>query len=119
MNFRKACYDKIVEAFKLYDIDYDPSQIAIRVTLTGESVAGKAGYKERNGVRRYYVDFNTRAIERYPDLLVNNTIPHEIAHLVCYIKPELGSGHNWGWKTVCRALGGDGKKHHQMNLNKR
>ncbi len=119
MKFRAQCYLKLKEAFDMFGIDYYPAQVSIRISLTGTSVAGKAGYKERNGVRRYYIDFNARAIERYPDELFDLTIPHEIAHIVCYMNPKLGKGHNYGWQWVCKSLGGDGKRHHTMDLSRR
>lgn len=47
---------------------------------------------------------------------VNDTIPHEIAHLVCHRLPHLGRKHDKGWKKVCIALGGSGKRCHNLEL---
>ena len=44
------------------------------------------------------------------DAIHNLTIPHEVAHMVCQVAPVYGTGHNRGWKAVCRALGGDGQR---------
>lgn len=44
--------------------------------------------------------------------IYNNTIPHEIAHLVCCWNPDLGKNHDAGWRDVCIRLGGDGEQCH-------
>jgi hypothetical protein len=43
------------------------------------------------------------------DHMLNDTVPHEVAHTVCQRFPEFGRNHDGGWKSVCRALGGNGK----------
>ena len=44
------------------------------------------------------------------DHILNDCVPHEIAHLVCYANPQLGANHDRGWKRVCVALGGNGER---------
>lgn len=48
--------------------------------------------------------------------IMKNTVPHEVAHLVCAARPELGRNHNLGWKRVCRALGGNGERCHSEEV---
>jgi hypothetical protein len=43
-------------------------------------------------------------------------VAHEVAHLVCYARPDLGRKHDMGWKRVCVALGGDGKRTHSYDV---
>ena len=50
--------------------------------------------------------------------LIEEVIPHEIAHLVCFVRPELGKNHNRGWSHVCIQLGGSGECCHRYDLNK-
>lgn len=50
--------------------------------------------------------------------LIDEVIPHELAHLVCFIRPELGRNHDRGWKRVCIALGGSGERCHTHELKK-
>jgi predicted SprT family Zn-dependent metalloprotease len=40
-------------------------------------------------------------------LLADDTIPHEVAHLICFHNPRLGQDHDQGWKEICRDLGGN------------
>jgi|SRR5690554_3624671 len=49
---------------------------------------------------------------------VNETIPHEVAHIVCQNFPHLGRRHDAGWKRVCLALGGDGKRCHAERVKR-
>jgi predicted SprT family Zn-dependent metalloprotease len=53
----------------------------------------------------FILKFNIEACDRYWDEQVNDTIPHEIAHLICFAT-GLGKNHNYGWKRVCASLGG-------------
>ena len=115
-------YDFIVEcrrqlrlAFDKYDILVDPSEVSITCKIRGRC-GGRAGYKTIAGERHYHLKFNSEAITNNWDEMVDDTIPHEIAHIICQMRPNLGSNHNAGWKRVCRALGGDDSRTHDMVL---
>lgn len=91
----------------------DLSNVTIRFDLKGRC-AGMACY--RNG--RYTVRFNQDMLMR-PDSLkdmLEDTVPHELAHTVCQMNPALGENHNWGWVQVCRRLGGTGKRTHDLEV---
>lgn len=76
-----------------------------------------AGWASRKGAV-YSVRLNKDMITRgNPEVLKNmieDTVPHELAHIVCFMKPELGRNHDYGWQSVCRALGGTGKRLHDV-----
>jgi len=110
-NFREDCRKALVVAFEAYDIDYDASDVDIMTTIRG-AVAGKA--TRRNHV--YAINFNIEAVLNHYDDMVKNTVPHEIAHIICMMEPHLGCGHNDGWKRVCGVLGGDDSRTHDMVL---
>ncbi len=45
------------------------------------------------------------------DHIVNDTIPHEVAHLVQQIlRPNAKQAHGPEWRAICVALGGNGKR---------
>lgn len=104
------------KAEALYGVKIDPS---ISYNLRGR-VAGWAGCKfcmlTRNATQ-FSLRFNRELIqgEHFEDMM-NNTVPHEIAHLVCYARPELGRKHDSGWRRVCVALGGDGNTRHSYDV---
>jgi len=84
---------------------------AIRFDLRGNA-AGQAGKKGNALTLR----FNVEAIELDWNDMFNDTIPHEVAHLVTYQKPGLGKNHNRGWQRVAIALGSTGNRTHELKL---
>lgn len=46
------------------------------------------------------VMFNPEFILNHFDAMIQKSIPHEIAHIVVHHRPEYGSGHDLGWKSV-------------------
>lgn len=64
-----------------------------------------------------YAKYKTLTVELNVQMLnvskyaVYDTLAHEMAHIVCFLT-GLGRNHNEGWKRVCIALGGNGKRTH-------
>lgn len=101
----------IVKAAQLFNVDLTVDNVIIECNVRGETAGWAHGKK--NG--KYRVRFNREAIIKgLPQMA--DTIPHEVAHLVCYADRRLGSGHDAGWKRVCRMLGGDDGRTHDMVL---
>ena len=104
-------------ALRLYGVDL--SVVRISFDLKGR-VAGWAQWKRRLGVSAYACRFNYDMISRGDAGALNDmrddTVPHELAHIVCYMKPELGRAHDGGWQRVCRALGGTGGRTHSTEV---
>lgn len=110
------CKEVIATAQRLYGMDL--SQVRISFDLKGRC-AGKAhGLKYRDTVMsNYIVKFNADMLTREAfDHVFNETVPHEYAHIICFINPELGKNHNYGWERVCLALGGSGAARHREEV---
>lgn len=106
----RLCLQK---AALIYDLDM--SEVQIKVNIRSDSkCAGKAEYAD--GI--YSVRFHKQAVKNHYNEMVNETIPHEVAHIVCMMKPQLGCNHDFGWKAVCQALGGIGDQYHTMGIGK-
>lgn len=104
------CQQVIAKAQELYDIDL--SKVGIRFDLSG-SAAGMA-YR-RGGI--YYVRFNKDMMGRESfDHILNSTVSHEFAHILCFMNPKLGHGHDNGWRNVCMSLGGSGETRHKEEV---
>lgn len=58
--------------------------------------------------KRAIVYLNRRAIKQHWSHMHDEVVPHEVAHIVCILKPHFGDGHDDGWKEVCIRLGGTG-----------
>lgn len=89
----------------------------IRWDLVGQA-AGIAGIK--NGV--WYLRFNVAVLENHPSDMIQNTVPHEIAHLIVYSLKRQGRSHDAGhgrdFKRVCLALGGNALRCHSLDVEK-
>lgn len=103
----RECVDKAVEIFNLPEI----RNVEISYDLKGQT----AGYAIRRN-NSFYLKFNKSALEIDFKDMSENTIPHEVAHIVCMANPKLGNGHNRGWKNVCVRLGGVPSRTHSMDL---
>ncbi len=94
----------------------DMSKVGIRLDLRGRA-AGMACKRVRMGTVQYFMRFNNDMLTREAfDDMLNETVPHEIAHIVCFMKPTLGKNHDLGWYSVCRALGGKGATTHKEEV---
>ena len=99
-----------LQANRLYGITLPA--IDIRFDLRGRC-AGQAGWRGTN----YFMRFNTdMMVNAAWDHLINDTVPHELAHVVCFFAPRLGKNHNPGWARVCRQLGGSGQRCHKEEV---
>lgn len=106
----QKCKEVFALALEKYGVDL--SRTVIRFDLRGRA-AGQAYCKRGQYGMRFNHDMLGR--EAFSHVL-NNTVPHEIAHLVCFMKPELGRGHDSGWSRVCRSLGGNGATRHKEEV---
>lgn len=98
------------QASTLFSLDL--SNVGLHFDLKGRA----AGMACRRG-SQYYVRINTDMLKREAfDHLINDTIPHEVAHIVCFMKPSLGNNHDYGWASVCRKLGGSGTRCHSEEV---
>ena len=103
-------------ARQLYGVDIQPH---VSFNLRGRA-AGIASCRMCRITRRasdFKVRYNPHFIqgEHFQDML-DNTVPHEIAHLVTYMRPDLGHKHDAGWRRICLALGGNGLRCHAYDV---
>ena len=83
---------------------------------TKGTTAGWANYSE------WKVDFNPLFLEAYQDEFINQTVPHEIAHLMDYVlHPENFYGrrkrsvHGPTWKSIMVVLGAEPRRCHSYD----
>ncbi len=104
------CKTVFAKAKELYGLDM--SQVGIHFDLKGRA----AGMACRRG-NQYFMRFNRDMLTREAfDHVLNDTVPHEVAHIVCFMNRALGSNHDAGWARVCRALGGTGDRTHSEEV---
>ena len=118
IEFTKAINTCLKKANELFGTNFSLLNVDVDFDIKGRC-AGRA-YPTRYSAckTKYRLSFNMEAILKYNEDMTNDTIPHEVAHLVCFAKPLLGTNHDAGWKRVCRQLGGDDSRTHDMTLTK-
>jgi SprT protein len=110
-QIRTKCQEVFVKAKQLYPY-LDFTYVGIRFDLRGRA----AGMACRRG-QNYYMRFNADMLTREAfDHVLNDTVPHEIAHIVCFMDPRLGRNHDSGWARVCRQLGGTAERTHNEEV---
>lgn len=108
---RNATVKALEAAGKLYGVDLSKTHITF--DLKGRA-AGQA-IKHANGLLQ--IRFNAPMINSNGyDHVLNDTVPHEVAHLVNFANPRTGHNHDAGWVSVCRALGGTGERYHSQEV---
>lgn len=109
---RAKCQALLAKAATL--VGKEMPDVQIRFDLRGRC-AGIAGRKGGfNPV--YYVRFNVDMMTNQSwDHLINDTVPHEIAHIVCFVDGS-DRGHGSAWRRMCIALGGTGQTRHSEEV---
>lgn len=110
---REAAAKCLAQAGERYGID--TSKVRILFNLRG-TCAGQARWtydRWNKEVGTAELRFNVTMInDKGFDHILNDTVPHEVAHIICAINPRLGKNHDAGWRRVCVALGGSGDRCH-------
>lgn len=114
---RQARMDKVkakiaaVKAQVLTRYGQNMSDLQVSFNLRGKTAGWAKGSREV----RLNVDMIYSPDVKVFDDMIADTIPHEIAHIVCHRNPSLGRRHDLGWKQVCRTLGGTGARCHAIS----
>jgi predicted SprT family Zn-dependent metalloprotease len=96
-----------------YGFNVQMSDIHISFKTKGRA----AGTAARRG-SQYYLEFSLESADLDIREMLEDTVPHEVAHLVCFFDYSLGRNHDRGWKRVCIGLGGTGNRTHTQKLTK-
>jgi SprT protein len=107
------CKEVFAKALELYPhLNFD--KVDIRFDLRGRAAGMACARLGRNG-RTYHIRLNTDMLNREAaDHVINETVPHEVAHIICFMDPRMGRNHDSGWRHVFMQLGGAGSRvHHE------
>lgn len=114
-SFEHRVWSVIDDFIEILNLDYSiKDNIKIDYNVKGKT-AGIASFNIPDNI--YTLKFNRDAILNNYDYMLNETIPHEVAHLAQWIKPNTRiKNHNKAWKRLCIMLGGKGNTYHKMSL---
>ena len=106
----QAVRNKVTECIALAEKHFGITmpKVDIRFDLKGRA-AGMACYRGDYFYLRFNVNHMAMGGQTW-DHLLNDTVPHEVAHTVCQAFPKFGRNHDQGWKRVCVILGGNGRR---------
>lgn len=115
LQVRARCGEMVEKIKMLYGMDL--SQVHISFDLRGRA-AGKAGGRGYGlSGASYYVKFNRDMLTREAfEHVIRDSVPHEYAHVVCFMDRTKGKNHDYGWARVCRELGGTGDRTHNEEV---
>ena len=103
-QFRKHVLECIDDAETIYNIDF--GRVTITFDLKGYTAADARFSPHPTMGQVFKLRFNKEAIKQDWDMMVESTIPHEVAHLVCFAKPEFKSeNHDRIWRAIAIRLG--------------
>ena len=114
---RAKCKEVFAKAKELYPhLNFD--NVGIRFDLKGRAAGmacGRGYFFDFD--RTYYIRFNIDMLMREAAKhIIDETVPHEVAHLVNFMDPSTGRKHDFGWQRVCIALGGTGEQFHKEEV---
>ena len=110
----KACFAKARTSFSGFTIP--DSEIPILFVANGRA-AGRVRWKTQLGRTTYNIEFNIDAINKDWDEMVNETIPHEVAHIVDHVYRGK-TNHDRFWAMFCHTLGGNANRTHSIPVEK-
>jgi predicted SprT family Zn-dependent metalloprotease len=122
MLVEAQCHKVLMLAKQMYP-HCDTMEIsAIKWTKCGRA-AGKASISPD---RKLSLTFSKECADNNLEEMLNDTVPHEVAHLVVYHnKYNVGlygwrkiMGHGPEWRLICLALGGTAQRCHNMEVTK-
>lgn len=115
-----GCIDK---AIKKFGIDRVPVNIPI-VYKTKSVAAGKAHvtFSHRLGFRPEMIEccinINPVLLNENIEYVVNQTVPHEVAHVVAYsVYSNAIRGHGVEWSNIMRLFGCEPNRCHKLNVS--
>lgn len=114
-RIQKRVIGKTLETLARAKIIWGREFIKPRVVIetAGKSTAGRATYKEN------LIQINWHFLLHNEEYVINQTLPHEIAHLVSWqLWGREGAGHGAKWIEVMVKLGLEPSRCHSMNLKK-
>lgn len=96
------------KANEMYNLNID---LEVKVDIRGSRIAGQACRKWGN----YIVRLNPLFCQQHPADMMEDTIPHEVAHIVCFAL-KCCDGHGKNWKRIAKSLGCSGERCHSLKV---
>ena len=117
-RFRREVHTCLKTAEQIYSVDFGRVTVGFDIR---SSDAGQAYCSPHPRLGRIYgLRFNKRALVCDWEDMVHSTIPHEVAHLVAFARPDLKIvGHDYKWRSIAINLGDTsrGARYHELDVS--
>lgn len=107
-QFIAKVHEVMQKANEMYNINVN---LEVKVNVRGSRIAGVAERKWGT----YRVRLNPLFCQQHPQDMLEDTIPHEVAHIVCFAL-KCCDGHGPNWKRIAKSLGCSGERTHSLSV---
>lgn len=107
-KFIARVHEVMQKANEMYNININ---LKVDVNIRGVRIAGQAERK----LGTYRVRLNPLFCQQHPEDMMEDTIPHEVAHIVCFAL-KCCDGHGKNWKRIAKSLGCSGERTHSLRV---
>lgn len=107
-QFIAKTHEVMQKANEIFGLDI---KLEVTVDIRGTRCAGQAVRKWGT----YRVRLNPLFCQQHPEDMMNDTIPHEVAHIVCFAL-KICDGHGKNWKGVAKKLGCSGETYTKLSV---
>lgn len=74
------------------------------------TLAHATGYDRSAKYIKHVISFNKNYVNDNIELYRKEIMPHELAHIICYINDVRNDAHGDMWKELCTVMGGSGEE---------
>lgn len=101
--------DTLLLAERLYNRAFELPKLSFE--LNSSKIAGQAFLHD------WKIKINSRFLQSNSEEVINVTVPHEVAHLVCFVlHPRAKQAHGPEWKGIMQDFGLKPSTYHSMRL---
>lgn len=84
-------------------------EIILNLEYMSHPTMGHASYNNKARVTKHIISLNRKYVERHHGIYENEIIPHEVAHIICFIN-GVEEDHDFIWSELTKCMGGSGEK---------
>lgn len=118
-HLKQQCETKLAQCISIVEQHYNIKMPAIDMTydIRGGHMAGQARTRRfPTGQVIAKIRIHPIYLDQHPDEMVNQTVPHELAHVATRVLYPRASHHGYEWASVMAVLGVPAERLHHMKL---
>lgn len=116
-NQRKALNKRLIGCLAEAKLNFgnileipERSEIVFNTEQLNEIKCAVAEHNVNNRYAQYFITMNRKYLANNLEIYLNEIIPHETAHIICFHNDRIESGHGDLWRELCITMGGTGEE---------